>query len=81
MEEQKREIIKIISEQLGIPAEEISEESNFASDLNMDQLELTDLVLALEKKFEVEIPAEEIKNIQTVGDLLENIINRLDESP
>ncbi len=63
----------ILSEQLDIEEDEITMESNIAEDLRADSLDVVDLIMAIEDEFEVEIPDEEIKNVKTVGDVVNYI--------
>ncbi|KGK88478.1 MULTISPECIES: acyl carrier protein [Clostridium] len=68
-----KKVKNIISEQLGIDAEEISMESSFVDDLGADSLDVVELIMALETEFDLEIPDEEAENINTVGDIVEYI--------
>ena len=62
---------KIIVEQLAIDnPDAITEEANFKDDLGVDSLDLFELVMALEEEYGVEIPSEELENIQTVQDVM-----------
>ena len=61
-------------ENLGISADEITENTSFKEDLGVDSLDLFELVMALEEEFEVEIPAEDLETLVTVGDVM-NYIN------
>lgn len=61
----------MIAEQLGVNAEEITEESKFKEDLGADSLDLFELVMALEDEYSVEIPAEDLENLLSVGDVME----------
>lgn len=58
---------EIIAEQLSVEAEVITEESSFKEDLGADSLDLFELVMALEDEYSVEIPAEDLERITTVG--------------
>ena len=60
----------IVVEQLSVEADEVAIESTFIDDLGADSLDVVELVMALEEKFEVEIPDEEAEKIQTVGDVV-----------
>ena len=51
---------EIISEQLSVDADTITENSNFKDDLAADSLDLFELVMALEDEYSVEIPAEDL---------------------
>lgn len=62
---------KIIVEQLAIDnPDAITEEANFKDDLGVDSLDLFEFVMALEEEYGVEIPSEELENIQTVQDVM-----------
>ncbi len=68
-EEQK--IIKIISDHLGISEDEVNEDSHLFTDLNAQKIEIADLLMKLEKEFNVQLSADEIKDIETVRDVLD----------
>ena len=61
---------EIIAEQLNVDKNEITESASFKDDLGADSLDLFELVMALEEKFEVEIPSEDLNNIVTVEDVI-----------
>lgn len=61
---------ELIADQLGIEADSISETSSFKEDLGADSLDLFELVMALEDEYSVEIPAEELQKLLTVGDVV-----------
>ncbi|MBI2069970.1 MAG: acyl carrier protein [Elusimicrobia bacterium] len=64
---------KIIVEQLGVDAGEVSQNSHFVNDLGADSLDTVELVMALEEEFNAEIPDEDAEKIQTVGQAVEYI--------
>ena len=66
---------EIIAEQLSVDAESITEASSFKDDLGADSLDLFELVMALEDEYSVEIPAEELEKMSTVGDVMEYLKN------
>ena len=63
----------IVSEQLGIDADQITLDSAFIEDLGADSLDVVELVLALETEFDMEIPEEEAENVSTIGDVCDYI--------
>ncbi|GAB4355813.1 MAG: acyl carrier protein [Cyanophyceae cyanobacterium] len=63
----------IVSEQLGVDAEEVKPEASFTDDLGADSLDIVELVMALEEEFDIEIPDEEAEKIATVGQAAEHI--------
>lgn len=64
---------EIIQEQLNLDGVEITDSSSFKDDLGADSLDLFELIMAFEEEFDIEIPTEELENIETVGDVIEYI--------
>ncbi len=67
----------IIAEQLGITREEIVPEASFIDDLGADSLDIVELVMAMEESFDIEIPDDDAEKIQTIGDALSYVKERL----
>ena len=61
----------IIVETLGCDAEQVTMDASLADDLGADSLASVELVMALEEKYETEIPSEELENLTTVGSVIE----------
>ena len=61
---------ELIADQLSVNADIITETSSFKDDLGADSLDLFELVMALEDEYSVEIPAEELEKLTTVGDVM-----------
>ena len=61
---------EIIAEQLSVEAETVPEASSFKEDLGADSLDLFELVMALEDEYSVEIPAEDLEQLTTVGEVM-----------
>lgn len=59
-------VTRIVVEQLGVKEDEVSGDSSFVDDLGADSLDTVELVMALEEKFNCEIPDEEAEKITTV---------------
>ncbi|MEO5353214.1 MAG: acyl carrier protein [Magnetococcus sp. XQGC-1] len=57
---------KIVIEQLGVDAGQVTEDANFVDDLGADSLDTVELVMALEEEFGCEIPDEAAEKIVTV---------------
>jgi acyl carrier protein len=63
----------IISEQLGVELEQVTEQASFTDDLGADSLDTVELVMALEEAFEIEIPDDVAQNVKTVEDVIKLI--------
>ena len=62
-------IKEIVAESMGVDKATLTAETSFKEDLNADSLDLFELVMALEEATGVEIPSEELENINTLGDV------------
>ncbi|MDE6815912.1 MAG: acyl carrier protein [Lachnospiraceae bacterium] len=69
-------VVELLKEQLDMETMEISPDSSFKEDLGVDSLDLFELVMALEDKFGVEIPPEDLEQLNTVGDVAEYLKNK-----
>ena len=67
---------EIIAEQLNCDGETIGLDTSFEDDLGADSLDLFELVMALEEEYGLEIPAEELSDVETVGDIIEYLKNK-----
>ena len=67
----------IIVEQLGATKEEIVPEASFTDDLGVDSLTMVELVMAMEETFDIEIPDDEAEKIQTIGDAISYLKEKL----
>lgn len=61
---------KIIADQLGVSEDEVTLEASFKEDLDADSLDLFELVMALEEEYDVEIPSDDLAELNTVGDVI-----------
>ena len=66
----EEKVKKIIVDQLGVDAAEVTPEASFIEDLGADSLDTVELVMALEEEFGIEIPDEEAEKIATVKDAI-----------
>lgn len=67
------EVKEVVAEQLNVNPDEVKEESKFVEDLGADSLDVVELIMELEEKFDIEIPDSEAENIATVGDAIKYI--------
>jgi acyl carrier protein len=63
------ELQELAAEILGVDAEQVQLGVSFARDLAADSLDLVELIAAVEDKYDVELPEEELERMKNVGDL------------
>jgi acyl carrier protein len=69
----EQEVINIVAEQLGVDKTEVTPAKSFVEDLNADSLDLTELIMTLEEKFDVEISEDKAEKLKTVKDVIDFI--------
>ncbi|OHB33554.1 MAG: acyl carrier protein [Desulfuromonadaceae bacterium GWC2_58_13] len=62
---------QIVAEQLGVDADQVTNDASFMDDLGADSLDTVELVMALEEEFDIEISDEDAEKIQTVQDAID----------
>ena len=70
MSEIAERVKKIVVENLGVEADNVSEAASFIDDLGADSLDTVELVMAFEEEFGVEIPDDAAERILTVKDAI-----------
>lgn len=63
----------IVSEVLGVDADQITLDTTFIDDLGADSLDVFQIIMAIEEEFDIEIANEDAENIVTVSDAVEQI--------
>ncbi len=66
----------VVVEQLSVDADSVKLESKIIEDLGADSLDVVELIMALEEKFDIEIPdtdAEKLIKIEDVVKYIENL--------
>lgn len=73
----QKQIIEAIAENLTLPVADIDPEAHLKNDLGLNPVEMADLLDSLSQKFSIIFEPSEIEQIQTVGDLIELIEDKL----
>jgi len=68
---------EIIAKELEVDVKQLTNEAKFIEDLGADSLDIVELVMAFEEEFDIEIPDDAAEHIQTVGDAVKFIQERL----
>ena len=72
-----RRLKAIIAEELNVSVDEVKDDTKFIDDLGADSLDLFQLAMALEEKYEIEIPSEDLETISSVADIAKYIEEKL----
>ena len=73
MSEISSKVKAIIVDKLVIDESEVTNDSNFMSDLGADSLDTVELIMEFEKEFDLQIPDDEAEKITTVGEAIKYI--------
>ena len=66
-----------LSTELEVPADSIADATRFKDDLDADSLDLYELVMELEDTYGVKVSEEDAARIETVGDAVDFVLQRL----
>jgi acyl carrier protein len=77
-EEIVAKVSDLISQSLGVSPDEIVASASFIDDLGADSLDIVELVMLIEKEFDIEIPDEDAEKISTVQHAIDYINDHLD---
>lgn len=73
MSEIESKVKAIIVDKLGVEEAQVNPEASFTNDLGADSLDTVELIMELEKEFNIQIPDEAAEKIATVGDAINYI--------
>lgn len=77
MQDVHQKITKILTEKLSIAESEITPEANFVKDLGIDSLDYAELVMEFEQAFDIRIPDDDAEHLQTFGQAVKYIQDKL----
>jgi acyl carrier protein len=66
-----------LSSELEVSADQISDGTRFRDDLDADSLDLYELVMELEDTYGIKVSEEEAARIETVGDAVDFVLERI----
>jgi acyl carrier protein len=68
------QLTEVAVDVLGVDPAIVSETSSFKDDLDADSLDLVEVVMALEERFSISVPEENLDGITTVGEAVDMVI-------
>ena len=77
MADTEEKVREIIVDLLGVEESKVTPEARFREDLEADSLDLVELIMEFEQEFGGEIADEEAQKIETVGQAIDYIENRM----
>ena len=72
-EEVFERVKEVLTEQLGVDENEVTEEASFQEDLDADSLDLVELIMELEDQFGIKCSDDDAQKIQTVGQAVDYV--------
>jgi len=77
MADLKSKVTEIVVKKLGIEESQVTDTANFIKDLGADSLDTVELIMEFEKEFDVTIEDADAEKIQTVGDVITYLNEKL----
>jgi len=69
----------IIAEVLNMPVEQVWDEANLEEDLGIDSIDVVEVIMAVETKFDITIEEGEADGIITVKDFLDALVEKINQ--
>ena len=70
-------IREVAVEVLSVQPDQVTEAASFKEDLDADSLDLVELVMGLEERFDVSIPEEDLEGVTTVGHAVDLVLAKV----
>ena len=68
---------EVAVEVLSVEPDQVVESSRFKEDLDADSLDLVELVMGLEERFDISVPEEDLENVGTVGQAVDLVMAKV----
>lgn len=70
-------IREVAVEVLSVEPDAVTETARFKEDLEADSLDLVELVMGLEERFDIEVPEEDLEGVTTVGKAVDLVLSKV----
>ena len=69
---------KCAVEVLSVPEDKVVPEAKFGDDLDADSLDLVELVMGLEERFDIEVPEDDLEGVTTIGQAVDLVLSKVE---
>ncbi len=70
-------IKEVAAEVLSVDPDKVTETARFKEDLDADSLDLVELVMGLEERFDIEVPEEDLDGVTTIGQAVDLVLAKV----
>ena len=67
----------VAAEVLSVEPDQVTEAARFKEDLDADSLDLVELVMGLEERFDIEVPEDDLEGVTTVGQAVDLVLTKV----
>jgi acyl carrier protein len=67
----------VAAEVLSVEPDQVTEAARFKEDLDADSLDLVELVMGLEERFDIEVPEDDLEGVTTVGQAVDLVLSKV----
>ena len=67
----------VAAEVLSVEQTRVTEAARFKEDLDADSLDLVELVMGLEERFDIEVPEDDLEGVTTVGHAVDLVLTKV----
>jgi len=68
---------EVAVEVLSVQPDQVTEQARFKEDLEADSLDLVELVMGLEERFDIQVPEDELEGVTTVGHAVDLVLAKV----
>jgi acyl carrier protein len=68
---------EVAVEVLSVEPDVVTDEARFKEDLDADSLDLVELVMGLEERFDISVPEEDLDGVTTVGNAVDLVLAKV----
>ncbi len=79
MSDIENRVLEVVAKKMELDPDKIKLDARFGDDLGADSLDLVELVMELETKFNIEIPDSDAEKIVKVSDAVEYIQSKIEK--